>query len=229
MSGYLIKICGLTRAEDAGMCANLGVDWLGFIFHPSSRRKADPGQVAAFETGLATRVGVFVDQTPADVRRIMAEARLDLAQLHGDQGREFCQTVGPERIIKVFWPERYSEAAELSLAMADFAEAAAFFLLDAGKDGGGHGRHLASDTLAGLLSPRPWLLAGGLTPASVRDFAAKPPEGLIGFDFNSRVETSPGLKDSHMVAEAVEAVIGLDRSKKLFSALRKPIQSNKEV
>jgi phosphoribosylanthranilate isomerase len=206
VSRYLLKICGLTRAEDAGICADLGVDWLGFIFHPASPRKVEPGQAAGFETGAARRVGVFVDQAPAEVRRIMAEARLDLAQLHGNQNREFCQVVGPERVIKVFWPERFTGPEDLGRVMAGFAQAAAFFLLDAGTAGGGHGRPLDSGWLAGLAPPRPWLMAGGLSAASIRGFAACPPAGLIGFDLNSRVENAPGLKDRRLVAAAVEAV-----------------------
>ena len=206
MSRYLVKVCGLTRAEDALICADLGVDWLGFIFHPGSPRAVEPGLAAGFETGAARRVGVFVDQGPAEVRRLMAEARLDLAQLHGSQGREFCQAVGPERVIKVFWPQRHAGLDSLNREMAGFGEAAAFFLLDAGLAGGGHGRPLEPGLLTGLKPPRPWLLAGGLESASVRDFAKRPPDGLAGFDFNSRVETAPGLKDRRLVAAAVEAV-----------------------
>jgi len=201
-----VKVCGLTRAEDALMCAELGVDWLGFIFHPASPRNVEPGPVAGFETGAARRVGVFVDQSPAEVNLIMAEARLDLAQLHGNQDREFCRAVGPERVIKVFWPQRCAGPGDLAREMAGFGEAAAFFLLEAGTAGGGHGRPLDPGSWPGLAPPRPWLLAGGLAAASVRALAAEPPAGLMGFDFNSRVETAPGLKDRRLVAAAVEAV-----------------------
>jgi phosphoribosylanthranilate isomerase len=206
MPSYCLKVCGLTRAEDALMCAELGVDWLGFIFHPASLRRVEPGPVAGFETGAARRVGVFVDQTPAEVNLIMAQARLDLAQLHGDQSREFCQAVGPERVIKVLWPQRGAGPEDLSREMAGFSEAAAFFLLEAGTTGGGHGRPLDLGRWASLAPSRPWLLAGGLEAASVRTLAARPPAGLIGFDFNSRVESAPGLKDRRLVAAAVEAV-----------------------
>jgi len=206
MPRYCLKVCGLTRAEDALMCAELGVDWLGFIFHPASPRNVEAGPVAAFETGAAKRVGVFVDQTPAEVNLIMAEARLDLAQLHGDQSREFCRAVGPERVVKVFWPQRYPSPEELGREMAGFSEAAAFFLMEAGTAGGGHGRPLDQGAWTGLAPPRPWLLAGGLAADSVRPLAAEPPAGLFGFDFNSRVEMAPGLKDRQLVAEAVEAV-----------------------
>jgi len=201
---FCLKVCGLTRGADALMCAELGVDWLGFIFHPASPRGVDPGLVAGFETRAARRVGVFVEQSPAEVRRIMDEARLDLAQLHGGQSLEFCREIGPERVIKVFWPQR--GAGELAREMAGFGEAAAFFLFDSGATGGGHGRPLDQGLLTDLKPPKPWLLAGGLEAASVQALAARPPTGLMGFDFNSRVETAPGLKDRRLVAAAVKAV-----------------------
>jgi len=206
MPRYCLKVCGLTRAEDALMCAELGVDWLGFIFHPASPRSVEPGLALGFETGAAKRVGVFVDQNPAEVNLLMTEARLDLAQLHGNQSREFCRAVGPERVVKVFWPQRFPGPEEFGREMAEFSEAAAFFLLEAGTAGGGHGRPLDLGRLGGLAPPRPWLLAGGLSAASVRPLAAEPPAGLFGFDFNSRVESAPGVKDRRLVAEAVKAV-----------------------
>jgi len=206
MPRYCLKVCGLTRAEDALMCAELGVDWLGFIFHPASPRSVEPGLALGFETGAAKRVGVFVDQNPAEVNLLMTEARLDLAQLHGNQSREFCRAVGPERVVKVFWPQRFPGPEEFGREMAEFSEAAAFFLLEAGTAGGGHGRPLDLGRLGGLAPPRPWLLAGGLSAASVRPLAAEPPAGLFGFDFNSRVESAPGVKDRRLVTEAVQAV-----------------------
>jgi len=206
MYGYGLKVCGLTRAEDTLMCAELGVDWRGFIFHPSSPRGISPGLAASFETGGARRVGVFVNQNPAEVRRIMGEASLDLAQLHGGQNRKFCQAVGPERVIKVFWPQGHSGFEDFNREMADFGEAAAFFLMEAGVFGGGHGRLIDQGLLADLAPPRPWLLAGGLSVASVKAMAETPPTGLWGFDFNSRVESAPGLKDRRLVAAAVTAV-----------------------
>ncbi|MDR3038129.1 MAG: phosphoribosylanthranilate isomerase [Candidatus Adiutrix sp.] len=205
---YILKICGLTRAEDAFMSAALGADWLGFIFHPASPRRVAAAEVAGFETGGAKRVGVFVDQSPAEVRRLMAEARLDLAQLHGGQGPEFCREVGAERVIRVFWPQRYPRAADLEAEMAAYRDAAAYFIFDAGLSGGGHGRGLDIDSLTALSPPRPWLLAGGLTAAGARAAAAKNPAGLAGFDFNSKVETSPGVKDRRLVAAALSPLRG---------------------
>lgn len=202
----IVKICGLTNAADAAFCARAGADWLGFIFHSGSPRRVGPERVAEFDTGPARRVGVFVDQKPEEALRIMAAARLDLAQLHGGQDRNFADQIGPERVIRVFWPQRYTYLDLLAKEMETWRESAHWYLLDAGQQGGGHGQPLNLAFLAGLTPPRPWLLAGGLT--AERAAAVNPAEfpNLAGFDFNSGVERAPGLKDDRLARAAVQAV-----------------------
>ncbi|SDB14411.1 phosphoribosylanthranilate isomerase [Desulfonatronum thiosulfatophilum] len=188
----LIKVCGLLRSEDVLLCEELGVDWTGFIFHPASPRNADPKLVAALPRGKALRVGVFVDQSAEDVCRIMKEARLDLAQLHGRQDQQFCAALGRERVIRVFWPQRYAGRELLEQDLQAFASVCNWFLLDAGTSGGGHGASLNFRVLHGLNSPRPWLLAGGLGPENIRQALDRClPDGL---DLNSGVEDAPGKK-----------------------------------
>jgi phosphoribosylanthranilate isomerase len=101
-----VKVCGLTRADDVRLCLELGVDAVGFIFAPGGKRTITPEQAAAMPTGAAARVGVFVGQGADEVRDIMRLATLDYAQLHGDESPEVCRAVGPERVIKVVWPQR---------------------------------------------------------------------------------------------------------------------------
>lgn len=203
MTRPLIKICGLTRAEDAAFCAAAGADWLGFIFHPKSPRFVTPEKAASLETGPALRVGVFVDQSPDEVKRIMAQARLDLAQLHGGQNGQFVRRVGPERVILVRWPERYQNPEQMA---ADLEGDAAYLLLDAGRDGGGHGRSLGLAALGNL--DRPWILAGGLTAEKAAAIDKQTLPNLIGFDLNSGLETSPGVKDHRLVRAAIDALRG---------------------
>lgn len=201
---FQVKVCGLTRPEDFQFCAQAGA-WTGFIFHPASPRNISPDQAAAIETGSAVRVGVFVDQNSAEVKQIMETARLNLVQLHGGQSTDFCREIGPERIIKVFWPQRYGTQAELTADLDKYAGSAAFFLLDAGTGGGGHGRPLDLKFIRGLKSPRPWLLAGGLTAEHLRSLNPVDLPGLYGFDFNSGVEEAPGLKDHQLIRAALMA------------------------
>ena len=206
MSAPLVKVCGMTRAQDVTGCTEAGADLLGFIFAAKSPRRLTPGQAAALPRTAAKRVGVFVEHTLSEVLAIMDEAELDLAQLHGGQDVEFCRAVGPDRVIRAFWPQKHLDLASLAAAMAPFAGAVRFALLDAGTSGGGHGLSLDFATLAELSPPMPWLLAGGLGPDNLAEALriAKP----HGVDLNSGVESSPGLKDLVKVRRSLWAVKG---------------------
>ncbi|MDE7241823.1 MAG: phosphoribosylanthranilate isomerase, partial [Desulfovibrio sp.] len=124
-----IKVCGLTRQRDVDAAACLGASFCGFIFHPASPRFIPAPDAAALESGGMARVGVFVEQGVAEILDIMAEARLDFAQLHGSQDRACAERIGPSRVIRVLWPENYAGRAELEADMAAHAGACAWFLL----------------------------------------------------------------------------------------------------
>ena len=206
MSGLVVKICGRTRPEDVLGCTEAGADLLGFIFAAKSPRCLTPAQAAALPRTTAKRVGVFVEQSLDEVLRIMDEAGLDLAQLHGGQDRDFCRAVGPERVIRCFWPKKHPDMASLAGELASFEGAIRYALLDAGTSGGGHGVSLDFAPLATLAPPMPWLLAGGLGPDNVAEAVrlARP----SGLDLNSGVESSPGLKELGKVRRSLWAVKG---------------------
>ncbi|KUG29828.1 phosphoribosylanthranilate isomerase [hydrocarbon metagenome] len=200
------KVCGLTRPGDVTACLDAGAAMTGFIFAAKSPRRVTPEQALGLPRGDAYRVGVFVEQSVEEVVRIMDAAELDLAQLHGRQNEAFCRAVGPGRVIKALWPEKLRSREALQKALDRFAESCAFFLLDAGTSGGGHGRSMDFSLVAGLDMPRPWLLAGGLGPHNLEaalDAAA--PDGL---DLNSGLETSPGVKDHAAIARAAAILAG---------------------
>jgi phosphoribosylanthranilate isomerase len=232
--GLLVKVCGLTREQDALFCAELGADLLGFIFHPGSPRNTTPEFPAGLDfprLGLpgVRKVGVFVDQKPMEALGLMAAGRLDLAQLHGGQTESFCQVLaermGPARIIKVFWPEKAASLAAFQAELDRYAPYCGMMLVDAGSGGGGHGRAIgaaeasggggkAAEILAGATFPRPWLLAGGITadnaPGLISRHRSPGPlshgKGLAGVDLNSGVEASPGLKDEKLLRAALAAI-----------------------
>lgn len=202
----LIKVCGLTRAEDVALCEELGVDWTGFIFHPPSLRNVDLPKVAAFPRGRALRAGVFVRQSADQVCKIMDQAGLDLAQLHGGQDQAFCRAVGARRVVKVFWPQRYARLEDLQRDIEAYAPFCRAVLLDAGTGGGGHGRSLDFDWLAGLRSPLPWVLAGGLGPENMRAALSRcAPDGV---DLNSGVEDEPGVKSRERLTRVLRELTG---------------------
>lgn len=210
-----LKICGLTRPEDALLCAEVGAAYAGFIFAPESPRRISPERAASLQTGAALRVGVFANALPEAVLDIMNLARLDYAQLHGGESVDVCRAVGPDRVIKVFWPQaghgddgaggdaavRHAAAAEkLRRDCELFAPVCALFLLDAGQGGGGSGQSLDFAALSDFRPPRPWLLAGGLGPHNLAMAAAAC--APHAFDCNSELEQTPGRKDAVLVRRA---------------------------
>lgn len=206
--GLLVKVCGMTRQADARLCAALGADMLGFIFHPASPRCTQPSLPAGLELPGVRKVGVFVAQTLADTLTLMQTGRLDMAQLHGGQDERFCAALaaelGQERILKVLWPERAASLADFQAELDRFAPFCGLFVVDAGSSGGGHGRPLDAPLLAAARFPRPWLLAGGLRPDNLATMLSQfAPKGL---DLNSGVESAPGVKDETKLRAAFTAI-----------------------
>lgn len=200
----LVKVCGLTHQSDLDACVGMGVHFCGFIFHEPSARSISPSRARALRSGHLRRVGVFVRQDGDEIPAIMKEARLDFAQLHGSQSVETARQIGAHRVIRVLWPQRYGSAAELLADMERFADSSAMFLLDAGQQGGGSGHTLAWDDLRGLATPRPWLLAGGLSGGNLPGaLSSCTPNGV---DLNSGVEWAPGHKSPLSLLAALRAV-----------------------
>ncbi|MCF8038360.1 MAG: phosphoribosylanthranilate isomerase [Desulfohalobiaceae bacterium] len=196
----LLKICGLTRQEDVLLCQALGVDLLGFIFHEASPRFVNPEAVAGFVRAEALRVGVFVGQSVARILHIKDLASLDLIQLHGDYSPVQCRAIGPDRVIKVFWPQRYPGPDEFFQDLRRYAACCRYFLLDAGQAGGGHGQTLQTEWINKGTFARPWFLAGGLCSKNVHNFVQQyKPDGL---DMNSGVEKRPGIKDRQKLIQS---------------------------
>lgn len=201
----IIKICGMTRQEDTSFCAGNGADWLGFIFHPQSPRYIDPRKAALLETGPVKRVGVFVNHDLDEIRSIMKTAGLDLAQLHGPYPQGFGMALGREKVMRVIWPQRYDSLETLADDLAAYSRESSYLLLDAGSEGGGHGQKIGLNILQKIAVPIPWLLAGGLSATAIPEIRRAGLFNLAGFDFNSGVESAPGIKDHQAVSEALKA------------------------
>lgn len=200
----LLKVCGLTKAEDVALCHNLGVDFTGFIFVPGSPRAASAAQVAALPVGASKKVGVFAGAGLDSISETARGARLEYIQLHGGEDVELCAAVGPERVIKVLWPEAHAgNVAGLQEELDRFAPVCSWFLFDAGTSGGGSGKALDLPLFSQLRIPRPWLLAGGIGPRNLAGALNQcSPDGL---DMNSALESAPGVKDHEKLAAAVKA------------------------
>lgn len=193
-----VKICGLTRPEDALAAARLGADAVGLIFYPPSPRGVDIETARKVRRALppyVTVVGVFVDPQADFVERAIREVSLDLIQFHGNESPEFCQACGRPYIKAV----RVREDTDLHQLARRYAGAQALMLdsFEPGKPGG-TGKSFDWD-----LVPRdlelPVILAGGLTPDNVASAVAS--VSPFAVDANGGVEASPGIKD-HAKIEA---------------------------
>jgi phosphoribosylanthranilate isomerase len=201
-----VKICGITNLDDALCAADAGADMLGFIFFPASPRSIDASRAREIAQVLHARavrprlVGVFVDEDAALMQRVLDEARLDLAQLSGNEPAHVLAAIS-NHAYKVV---RRAEHAELFASLMP-ADAAPQLLLEADHPTlyGGTGQR-ADDALAAQLARRyRILLAGGLTPENVGQAvrAAQP----WGVDVASGVEASKGRKDHAKVRAFIDA------------------------
>lgn len=201
MSPVRVKICGLTRLEDARAAARLGADAVGFNFWPGSKRYVAPHAARAVVDRLppfVTPVGVFVNQTEEEIRTAAAAAGVRVLQLHGDESPELCARM-PLPVVKAV---RVESARSLD-ALGAYPVAA--FLLDAPSGGfGGSGSTFDWSLLEGVAELGPVILAGGLTPENVAGAvrAVRP----YAVDVASGVESAPGVKDVARMARFIAAV-----------------------
>ncbi|ADH85157.1 phosphoribosylanthranilate isomerase [Desulfurivibrio alkaliphilus] len=199
-----IKVCGMTEPVRAREAVAAGVDALGFIFAPQSPRLVLPEQareIIATLPPFVDAVGVFVNEEVEVVREIAQYCGLTMLQLHGDEEPEFCRAM-PLRVIKAIRVGEHSLPADLS----PYRGCVSAFLLDTYQQGvaGGTGQSFDWQLVARLAPPAPVVLAGGLTPDNVGEAIARVRPFAV--DFNSGLETAPGLKDSRLLRRAVAAV-----------------------
>lgn len=198
-----VKVCGITRAEDARLAADLGVDAVGFVFWPGSPRALSVERAAGLARllpPLVTVVGVFVNQPIDEIRRVAEAVGLGAVQLHGDEPADVWTSV-PCRCIKaVAVGEGFNPAF-----LADWP-VGVMPLLDAvdAQRRGGTGRAVDWRAASAASRVRPVLLAGGLTPGNVA--AAIRQVQPYGVDVSSGVETEPGIKDASRLRAFVDAV-----------------------
>ena len=207
MANTRIKICGITRPEDARLAADSGADAIGLVFYEPSPRcvsVAQAAEIAAAVPPLVSVVGLFVDESSAAVERILEQVPLGMLQFHGDESGDFC------RQFKRPWMKalRVRPDMDLVAACTDYRGASAV-LLDAWQDGvpGGTGKtfdwRLVRESL-----PLPMVLAGGLNAGNVAQAMAQLRPAAV--DISGGVEQSPGCKDAGKISQFIAAVRAAD-------------------
>lgn len=195
-----VKICGVTRPEDARAAAAAGADYVGINFWPQSARAVDVerARTIAAAAGGVLLVGVFVDAGRDEVERVAERVGLSLLQFHGDESPAYCR--GWSRpVIKAVRVRADASAAALAAPFAGVD----YLLLDAWVAGrpGGTGQALAPAALAGMSGER-LFLAGGLTPETVGEAVAR--VRPYGVDVASGVESHTGVKDHEKIRRFIE-------------------------
>ena len=198
-----VKICGITRVEDALAAAHLGAAAVGLVFYSPSPRYIEPDAAAQIVRALppfVTPVGLFVDAPEDEVRTVARRSHVQLLQFHGGETPDYCGRFELPYMKAV----RVRPGVDLLQYARDFHQAKAL-LLDAFQEGlhGGTGAVFDWSLIPQAL-PVPVVLSGGLTPENVRDAIrlVKP----FAVDVSSGVEVRKGIKDAQRIAAFMRGV-----------------------
>jgi phosphoribosylanthranilate isomerase len=209
-----VKICGITRIEDALAAARAGADAIGLVFYAHSPRAVTAAQAQAICAALPPfvgTVGLFVDAEPAAVTAVLQQVPLDLLQFHGSETPNYCaQFARP--FLKAL---RMRDATDVAAVRAQFS-AARGLLLDTYRAGvpGGTGEVFDWQLVPRALSAQ-IVLAGGLNPHNVG--AAIQQAQPFAVDVSGGVESAPGIKDAQLIEDFVAAVRRADEQAHAFA------------
>lgn len=198
-----IKICGITRVEDALAAARAGADAIGLVFYAASPRAVDIEQARKIVYALPPfidRVGLFVDAEPDFVRTVLNRVPLSCLQFHGAENAHYCESFGLP-YIKVI---RMRPGTEVKEAVSAYASASGV-LLDSYQQGkpGGTGEVFDWTQVPTDLAT-PVILAGGLNSKNV--VQAVKTVSPYGVDVSGGVEKSKGIKDAEKIVEFIRGV-----------------------
>ena len=197
-----VKICGLTNADDARACVNLGADAIGVVFAPGGPRYVQPKRAAEVFDGIpdaVARVGVFVSPSDDDVLEALNMGGLTHIQVHGGANVARIADLTGVPVIEVVAVASADDVAKAA------ASEASFVLLDAAVPGrhGGTGKRFDWGLLEAHPIGRPFGLAGGLSSDVVAEAVRRVSPALL--DVSSGVEVTPGRKDLGLVEAFIDA------------------------
>jgi len=201
-----VKICGITRVEDARAAINSGADALGLVFYSKSPRYVELSVAANIARNIGpfvTIVGLFVNAEAAQVREAVRTVGLDLLQFHGDEDEAYCAQFEMPYIKAI----RMSPELDVKEVVTKYPSARGFLFDAWSKDKyGGTGETFEWERLSSLKESAdtdiPFILAGGLTPENVgQAVAAVKPYAI---DVSGGVEQSPGIKSPELIQQFID-------------------------
>lgn len=217
-----IKVCGMRDAANIQAVEALGVNWMGFIFWPKSKRCCQekpaylPGMTDADPAQRTKRVGVFVNAEIGEVVEKYLEYKLDAIQLHGDEDRKYVfmlrgaigalseEQFHPYQLIKAVSLKKAQDIEAKCESLVGFVD---YFLFDTPSAGyGGTGTTFDWKLLEQYKYMTPFFLSGGIGLETLPAVKAFEHPCCQGFDLNSRFETAPGLKDVSKLREFLVAL-----------------------
>lgn len=216
----IIKVCGMTDAENIAEVAAAGADWIGLIFYPPSPRFVsqthvisgtipDSGRIYELPTGKK-RIGVFVDDTSQNIITRVVNFGLDMIQFHGNEtptmicnlrhtiADGICPDIKIIKAISITRPDDMEKAVKY--------EAYADYLLFDTKcpTAGGSGRKFDWTILESYNGKLPFIISGGIGPGDEESIVSIKHPMLAGVDLNSLFETSPGIKDATRIQQFIK-------------------------
>ena len=186
----IVKVCGMRDAQNIRDVEKLGVDWIGMIFWPQSKRFV--AEVPSYLPKHQKRVGVFVDAPLEDIRQHISDYQLNIIQLHGQESPDYVKALKPHTTIKAF---NIAKADDL-VQTEQYEGIADYFLFDTkGLMVGGNGQKFDWSVLTAYHGKTPFLLSGGIGLDDAESINSFHHPCCIGIDLNSRFEVSPAFKD----------------------------------
>ncbi|MFM2360142.1 MAG: hypothetical protein RLY16_2135 [Bacteroidota bacterium] len=207
-----IKVCGITQIGQLLALQDLGIDYVGLIFVPSSKRFVlnKLAMKDLLESPIfIKKVGVFVNQSFAEVVEYIGLYQLDAVQLHGDESPEFCTEL---RQFAEVWKVIHVQdsLSETQLQLNQYAAACDKYLLDtqtADGQRGGTGIKFDWSLLQQLQFLNPFVLSGGINIADVTQLMDINHPQLEMVDINSKFEIAPGIKDIHLIQQFRQGLV----------------------
>ncbi|MEY4823766.1 MAG: hypothetical protein RLZZ75_679 [Bacteroidota bacterium] len=211
-----IKVCGITNIDEALALSKAGVNYMGFIFYPASKRYVlhalTLDQIKSVQLPGVLKVGVFVNEPINDVIATATAAGLDMVQLHGDETPNYCKEMANHYpVIKAF---RISETDDVAYKISEYLEDIDYLLFDtASSVYGGSGISFDWKKLANATGQKPYFLSGGIGPDDVSKITSFVESDAAGnctaVDVNSKFETAPGQKNIQLLQSFIPTIKAL--------------------